>query len=755
MTFRISNFLKALIILFLIFIFLFQNLGQITGEIEMNNDKNQNTFADFIPDEIEPYCDGSEHSQLIEMTLNNIKNIEINFKNKASWYENFVNAYMDDPEIILDKYKNRFDAQVVVNFSNDFLCTFNAKVRISGDFKDHLRSDMASSLDIHLNDGNIENITKFKLFLPETRRMETEFITSEIVRELGFLTPRTHTVMVSLDGQKEISYIFQEKAVKEFLEFNDLREGPLLETSEEYFWQNRKKLDSGKPIVYGKILNLNWTNLSNSNQKISLEALGSFNQLISQSGDGYLIYDHKNKQFETLRKFDTVLYALDGNHGLAIHNRKFFYDNYAKNLVPVYYDIDSQIVSRDLEFPKCSEKLKYDYQYTSCINNFSETAQGVLNEINFDSKIIYENLKSKNIFIEFELIDLVLNKFLLNLKSISLMGNINIDFDKKFVKNFQNNYLEYINTPNINFYFLDLENKFYTLCESYLNQCVQSDVFNETMNNDIKIEQKTYHLIEFDFNINNQYTTYYLNEDIYLRDFGNSKITVDKVNKVLNIDVVDSKRFLITGEGFLSNWTINLNGNLNNEISSNRQDDNSLTGCLTIYNINITEMNIFSNNNNCEDAINLLNVTGSLNQVEITNSYFDALDIDFSTLEIDFINIKNSGNDCLDISFSEINIKIAETILCDDKAVSIGEKSIVNIRDVLVNQSNIGIAVKDSSVLNINSELNIQDSNYCLTIYNKKQEFGSSYLYVTNYYCESIFENFIQRGSEVIFGQRS
>jgi len=79
---------------------------------------------------------------------------------------------------------------------------------------------------------------------------------------------------------------------------------------------------------------------------------------------------------------------------------------------------------------------------------------------------------------------------------------------------------------------------------------------------------------------------------------------------------------------------------LNNEINPNRQDNNSLTGCLTIYNINITEMNIFSNNNNCEDAINLLNVTGSLNQVEITNSYFDALDIDFSTLEIDFINIR-------------------------------------------------------------------------------------------------------------------
>ena len=94
MTFRISNFLKALIILFLIFIFLFQNLGQITGEIEMNNDKNQNTFADFIPDEIEPYCDGSEHSQLIDMTLNNIKNIETICK---KYFGNVIINYAEEP----------------------------------------------------------------------------------------------------------------------------------------------------------------------------------------------------------------------------------------------------------------------------------------------------------------------------------------------------------------------------------------------------------------------------------------------------------------------------------------------------------------------------------------------------------------------------------------------------------------------------------------------------------------------------------
>ena len=371
-----------------------------------------------------------------------------------------------------------------------------------------------------------------------------------------------------------------------------------------------------------------------------------------------MIYDHKKSQFETIKRFDTILYALDGNHGLAIHNRKFFYDNYSKSLQPIYYDIDSQIVSRNLTFPKCSELLQYDYQLTSCINNFSKTAQNILSEINFDSNTIYENLRNKNIKVEFEIVDLVFNKFLSNLKDISLMDSNSFNLNDNFKENFQNNYLNFIKTPIVHFYFTDLENEEIRLCDSYLDICTLSSFFNERLENDLVIDGITYHLVEFDYIINNQFTTYYLKDDVYLKDFGSSKIKIDKINKTLHIDVLDSKRFLITGEGYLKDWTINFNGNLNNEISSIRQDDNSLTGCLTIHNIEIIDLNIMSKNNNCEDAVNLLNVSGSIKLVEIKDSYFDALDIDFSNIEIETIEVLNSGNDCLDISFSNINNRI-------------------------------------------------------------------------------------------------
>ena len=44
--------------------------------------------------------------------------------------------------------------------------------------------------------------------------MNTEFVASEIIRNLGFLTPRTYQIRASINGQEEVEYIFQEKSCK-------------------------------------------------------------------------------------------------------------------------------------------------------------------------------------------------------------------------------------------------------------------------------------------------------------------------------------------------------------------------------------------------------------------------------------------------------------------------------------------------------------------------------------------------------------
>ena len=51
------------------------------------------------------------------------------------------------------------------------------------------------------------------------------------------------------------------------------------------------------------------------------------------------------------------------------------------------------------------------------------------------------------------------------------------------------------------------------------------------------------------------------------------------------------------------------------------------------FGIKLENIQINSSDNRCEDAVNLLNVTGDISNIIIKNSYFDGLDIDYSNLK--------------------------------------------------------------------------------------------------------------------------
>ena len=58
-------------------------------------------------------------------------------------------------------------------------------------------------------------------------------------------------------------------------------------------------------------------------------------------------------------------------------------------------------------------------------------------------------------------------------------------------------------------------------------------------------------------------------------------------------------------------------------------DLKGLTGCLTIVDSDVENINLSSKNSNCEDSINFINVKGKVNKINISNAYRDALDLDF------------------------------------------------------------------------------------------------------------------------------
>ena len=92
-------------------------------------------------------------------------------------------------------------------------------------------------------------------------------------------------------------------------------------------------------------------------------------------------------------------------------------------------------------------------------------------------------------------------------------------------------------------------------------------------------------------------------------------------------------------------------------------------------------------------------------------------------MEIKKLNIQNSKNDCVD--FSSGNYILGDLILsdCGDKALSVGEGSRLNIQSLDASNSNMGVASKDSSIVNLES-LNVDNVSTCLAAYKKKQEFN-------------------------------
>ena len=55
-------------------------------------------------------------------------------------------------------------------------------------------------MDVVLENGNINSIVGFKLFLPDTRENDNEIIATTLLSNLGFLSPKTFYVPVKMNG---------------------------------------------------------------------------------------------------------------------------------------------------------------------------------------------------------------------------------------------------------------------------------------------------------------------------------------------------------------------------------------------------------------------------------------------------------------------------------------------------------------------------------------------------------------------------
>ena len=680
--------------------------------------------------------------------------ISITTSESRKWTKNYFQALKTAGlRHISEKQKKKFKAKIKVLFDNELECTFPAKIRINGDNKDHLNAQPPiASLDVELLNGNINSTTKFKLFIPHTRNGDNEVFSTVLLKELGFLAPKTYYIDAIFNGKKT-KFLFQEKITKEFIESNNLREAPILEGDERFF----NSIDpSHHKLILARVVNKNWINKGSTSLKISKLALEKLNKAFLESLSGQYITKNRDVKFmcvnttpnksviEKDMELSAILAAIGALHSFVPANRKLYYDPMYKYFRIIYYDGDANIVNL-----KNSPK---DWIIFGDLNNDeiigSNYAIRSLN--NVDRRKIKYKLQKFGLNYSQDKVDSILSSVLLNLEIIS-------NSPKKDLP--KNIYTPYFSSYN-NLYEKGDKDKALVFSTKIVGMVEVCD-FSLVDCNNIKLSIKKYsELLSGEYeDYNNKAYIYIGNKEEYisgstlekhdksklfhiesgvqLKTFGHSKISIDKKLKKINIHQNNTSDKVLLFGGELSDWSIVFNGSLeNNNHGEQRFDQNLLSGCLTLLDMHVKNIKITVNGALCEDGVNLVRVSGDISNVIINNAISDAIDADFSELNFNNLKVSNAKNDCIDLSFGNYYIDQADLSNCSDKAVSAGEKSSLSINFVRISKSNIGLAAKDSSVINTGTVVT-SDVSTCFAAYNKKQEFWGGKIKVNEHNCNA------------------
>ncbi len=197
------------------------------------------------------------------------------------------------------------------------------------------------------------------------------------------------------------------------------------------------------------------------------------------------------------------------------------------------------------------------------------------------------------------------------------------------------------------------------------------------------------------------------------------------------------KNVIFSNLGYLNRNTINYTSE--KDLISNF----NLLGAINFYNTKVKLQNCKFENIFSEDALNIISSNFEILESKFLNLKYDAIDLDFTKGEIRNSYFENIGNDAIDLSGSKSKITNVNVKKVGDKVISVGEKSNVDIEDLSALYAKVGIAGKDSSLVNAkNIKFNLID--YPVASYKKKNEFNGANISLSGFDSINFKTKFLQ-----------
>ena len=581
------------------------------------------------------------------------------------------------------------------------------KLRAKGDRDIHRKNlkEMSFKVDIIGND-RFYGLEEFSIQKPIVRNYSLEIVASKVMLINNILASKTRIIDLYLNGENLGIYHLEEGFSKEILELNKKKNGPI-------FGIEYERGELFPNIIFDVYSKSYWL-------KKNPELLN-----IARSKLEYIKHNYKNNDFNiflyfdlsTWAKFFALSDALAAHHGAKIDSLKFFYNPTIERFEPIFFDghINSGSSKTNIilsDFINLNTDIEVNMGY---LNNYKEWFQLFFNkknnnkdfllkysnELELSTKIEFQNQLDK-IFDYIKPINRVYYSNFMPADGIWSKSILPFFFDKDFFLK-RNDFIK-SKLPELNSIILNMNIN--------SNQNDQNKISHNNLFNDDVIYLVKNHYFLNDIKLLNK--TIYFSNPVVLYLSGSNFIK-DSIFKGPGMIVQKSGKLKVENSTFDGLTNIDIKGT-------------NWTGSINIINSYSEFTNVRLENINAEDAINFVNSNGNLKNIEIHNSSSDAIDIDFGEFNFENLTCREIKNDCLDVSNSTISGQNLAGYNVNDKVLSSGEKSLINIINFTSEDSEIGVVSKDSSNVTI-KELKFKNTKLYGAVFKKKEMFdGTTYL---------------------------
>ncbi len=218
-----------------------------------------------------------------------------------------------------------------------------ARIRLKGDWVDHLEGDKWSFRVELKGEGAWRRMTEFSLQSPERRGNLNEWLFHQVLARENVLCPRYDFIYLVLNGEDWGTYAVEEHFAKELLESQGHREGPILRFDESGMWDARVAALRDSAFPYMQIPFQEAATVKPFKQKRTLadttlsQEFRIANQLMQQYRDGSAapseLFD-----LSLVAKQYALVDLFQAYHSLIWHNRRFYYNPVTSKLEPVVFD---------------------------------------------------------------------------------------------------------------------------------------------------------------------------------------------------------------------------------------------------------------------------------------------------------------------------------------------------------------------------------------------------------------------------------